>query len=431
MRLRQLRVHRRARPARTQAVGPRVSEPTAAVAVALAGVGVATVALAELVALRPSAGMLVGLTALLAGAILAERYPLPVEADGERGLTLTLVFGLASLVLFDWAAATVVFFVATATAHALEPAARRGAGRRAAAAAVSAACAGAVATLLDRLGAVDVAVTIGAAAGVYCATGAAIARLGADVAAPSRAPLRSRAAAAALPFALVVSTALALVVLWQRSPFYSLALAGPLVAIVLYGRSTHRAIGAMRLALTDPLTGLGNRRHFQERLRRELAAADGRKRAVSLCLLDVDDFKRVNDAAGHVAGDEVLVEVAARLRSGGEAFRLGGDEFAVLLPRTSGADAVAVAESIVRRIRTLRTAGERVTASAGVASFPTVEAHDVIRLADAALYRAKELGKDRVSAHGGETLELAGRRRTPLLGRTARHAVAAPAPAAE
>src|SRR5207253_970002 len=131
------------------------------------------------------------------------------------------------------------------------------------------------------------------------------------------------------PFALMTSAALMLVVLWQRSPALSAALVGPLLAIALYQRSTYRALRAMRLALTDPLTGLGNHRHFHERLREELQDARRDRRRLALCLADVDDFKLVNDRFGHPAGDRVLAEVAARLRQGGESFRLGRDEFAL------------------------------------------------------------------------------------------------------
>src|SRR5882724_13645243 len=141
-----------------------------------------------------------------------------------------------------------------------------------------------------------------------------------------------------------------LVVLWQRTPFLFAALAGPLVAISLYQRSTHKALNAIRLALTDPLTGLGNHRHFHERLQRELAQADEHGGLVSLCFLDIDDFKRINDRFGHPAGDRVLSQVAARLRQGGESFRLGGDEFAVLLPNTEDQVALSTARSIVKRI---------------------------------------------------------------------------------
>ena len=90
----------------------------------------------------------------------------------------------------------------------------------------------------------------------------------------------------------------------------------------------------MRLALTDPLTGLGNHRSFHERLQRELVVGRARTDVHSaLCLVDFDDLKSVNDRFGHPVGDLVLGQVASRLRQGGEAFRLGGDEFAVLLPR--------------------------------------------------------------------------------------------------
>ena len=107
--------------------------------------------------------------------------------------------------------------------------------------------------------------------------------------------IRSNVRWTIVPFTLMASTALMLVVLWQRTPFLFAALAGPLVAISLYQRSTHRALNAMRLALTDPLTGLGNHRHFHERLQRELAPADEHGGIVSLCFLDIDDFKRIND----------------------------------------------------------------------------------------------------------------------------------------
>src|SRR5207253_11089891 len=102
-----------------------------------------------------------------------------------------------------------------------------------------------------------------------------------------------------VPFSLMASAALMLVVLWQRSPFLSVALVGPPLAIQLHQRAIVRALRAMRLALTDPLTGLGNHRHFHERLERELAQAHERGLPLTLCLVDVDDFKRINDRFGH------------------------------------------------------------------------------------------------------------------------------------
>ena len=197
--------------------------------------------------------------------------------------------------------------------------------------------------------------------------------------------------------------------LWQRSPGLSFALAGPLLAIALYQRSAHRALRAMRLALTDPLTGLGNHRHFHERLRQELDEALERGRELTLCLVDIDDFKRVNDRFGHPAGDRVLAQVASRLRQNGEAFRLGGDEFAVVLPGLGEVAAPATAIAIVQRLAVLdlEEIGD-LTVSAGVATFPAHAStpDELIRLADSSLYCAKENGKDRVHVSRPDVLDL-------------------------
>ncbi|MFN8187366.1 MAG: diguanylate cyclase [Gaiellales bacterium] len=153
----------------------------------------------------------------------------------------------------------------------------------------------------------------------------------------------------------------------------------------------------LRLALTDPLTGLGNARHFLERLERDLNAADAGGAPVTVVLLDVDEFKTVNDRYGHPAGDQVLVQVGRSLRRGGEGFRLGGDEFALLLPGHSESYGIAVAEAVLARIATTEYEhGGSVTASAGVATYPGkgVARNDVVRAADEGLYRAKHSGKD-------------------------------------
>jgi diguanylate cyclase (GGDEF)-like protein/putative nucleotidyltransferase with HDIG domain len=229
------------------------------------------------------------------------------------------------------------------------------------------------------------------------------------------APLvQSSARATVVPFGLMASAALMLVVLWQRSPLLSAALVGPLLAISLYQRSAHQVLRAMRLALTDPLTGLGNHRSFQERLQRELIRAEARGASFTLCLIDIDDFKRINDRYGHPIGDSVLAQVGSRLRQNGEAFRLGGDEFALLLPCRTGAEALSVAETVLTRIASVQLDDiGSVTASAGVASFPAqaFERDELIRLADSALYWAKEHGKNRVHLYRPDVIELAELRR--------------------
>jgi diguanylate cyclase (GGDEF)-like protein len=195
-----------------------------------------------------------------------------------------------------------------------------------------------------------------------------------------------------VPAVLMASAALMLVVLWQRSPFFSVALFGPLLAIAIYQRSQFRELRTLRLALTDPLTGLGNNRDLSERLRLELLEAEERGAPLSLVLVTLDDFKQVNDAIGHQGGDRVLTRVGSLLGETGEAFRLGGDEFAILLPETDGVDASASADSVLRRIEGLELEHGVLTASAGVATYPSpgTGREDLLRLAAGALDWAKE-----------------------------------------
>jgi diguanylate cyclase (GGDEF)-like protein/putative nucleotidyltransferase with HDIG domain len=212
----------------------------------------------------------------------------------------------------------------------------------------------------------------------------------------------------------MTSTAFVLVALWQRSPYFAAALIGPLLAIGLYQRSNFRALRAMRLALTDPLTGLGNHRHFHERLERAIEDATESGEPLALCLIDVDDFKRINDRLGHPEGDAVLRQLASRLRQDGETFRLGGDEFAVLMPGLTELDAEEITRSIVARISAV--ALDRigpVTVSAGLATYPShgKSRAELIKLADSALYWAKEHGKNRVSVYRPAVVELGELRR--------------------
>jgi diguanylate cyclase (GGDEF)-like protein len=210
-------------------------------------------------------------------------------------------------------------------------------------------------------------------------------------------------------FAIMASVSLILAVLWRDSPLFAAALLGPLIATALHQRATQRTIEAMRLALTDPLTGLGNLRAFQERLLRELDRADEDLVPVSLCLLDLDDFKPVNDTYGHAAGDQVLAAVGACLRHGGEAFRLGGDEFALVLARLDGRDAAQAARAVLRRLGEIESPGGPVTFSAGLATYPN-DASDLTglqRVADVALYRAKRRGKNQLEIASGPSTPLA------------------------
>ena len=165
---------------------------------------------------------------------------------------------------------------------------------------------------------------------------------------------------------------------------------------------------SMEMAITDPLTGLYNRRYLESHLAQVIAHAVNRGRLVSVLTLDVDFFKSVNDTYGHDAGDRVLQEMAGRLRasirSTDLACRTGGEEFVVVL---SGTD-LHTAERVGERVRKLVAAKPflvapgchlSVTVSLGVASLLSVEdaPGDLLKRADQALYRAKREGRNRVS----------------------------------
>jgi diguanylate cyclase (GGDEF)-like protein/putative nucleotidyltransferase with HDIG domain len=394
----------------------RVLPPTRVLAViapvCVAGFGVACAAAGAFAITPHKTTTLVGLAALLAASTLADRFPVPVEGIDTGGVSLSFVFGVASIVLFGWAAGLFVVCLAPAITQVLEQRPPLRIAYNVSVVALAATAAGAVVSPMNGDGASGVLARVGAAASAQYAVNLML--ITAVVAVSSRRSLfslaRTNVRVTIVPFSLMASAALMLVVLWERSPFLSVALVGPLLAIQLYQRAIVGALRAMRLALTDPLTGLGNHRHFHERLEKELRNAQEKRLPLTLCLIDVDDFKRVNDRFGHPAGDRVLSRVASRLRQTGEAFRLGGDEFALLLPGYDENSALTAAASIVERIAALQLDQiGSVTVSVGVAASPAhaADRDELIRLADSALYWAKEYGKNRVRAYRPDVIELA------------------------
>jgi diguanylate cyclase (GGDEF)-like protein len=161
-------------------------------------------------------------------------------------------------------------------------------------------------------------------------------------------------------------------------------------AIALHNANTLAEF--QRLALTDDLTGLANRRRFREELERLTAAAERHGTPLSLLLLDVDDFKKVNDRHGHAAGDEILREIAValrrRIRASDLAARIGGDEFAVLLPHTSKVEAAFVARDLIAYLEEGRATSGPLRVSVGFAS-GTAALEGLFAAADRALYESK------------------------------------------
>ena len=160
-----------------------------------------------------------------------------------------------------------------------------------------------------------------------------------------------------------------------------------------------------RMTIVDGLTGIHNKRYLVEQLDRELSRATRHGRPLSLVMCDIDQFKRVNDEFGHLAGDHVLKEVAqlakSRLRPDDVIARYGGDELAVILPETDVVGGVRIADELRKMIATETFIFEDedidVTISCGVAQLePKWRAYDFVRAADEQLYEAKRAGRNRV-----------------------------------
>jgi diguanylate cyclase (GGDEF)-like protein len=167
-------------------------------------------------------------------------------------------------------------------------------------------------------------------------------------------------------------------------------------------RNTYLIQEVQRMADTDGLTGLANRRTFETRLEQELSRASRNGEPVTLMMVDVDHFKKFNDTYGHQAGDDVLKLVGGALDEASRDFdipaRYGGEEFAVILPACPSRESLVVAERLRAQVCQVDALAP-VTASAGVATFPThaSDVESLIKAADEALYESKRLGRDRLT----------------------------------
>jgi diguanylate cyclase (GGDEF)-like protein/PAS domain S-box-containing protein len=174
---------------------------------------------------------------------------------------------------------------------------------------------------------------------------------------------------------------------------------------------SHRRL--RRLALHDQLTGLPNRRFYRERVRSLIELCRREKATFAVCFIDLDDFKDVNDSLGHTAGDELLVQVARRLRQhvDDDVFvaRLGGDEFAMLIPRTDQdpTKTAATADNVLLSLRDPFRVGDtlaRVGASLGITEYSvhTTDVEELLENADVAMYSAKSSGRNQVCVFAPE-----------------------------
>jgi diguanylate cyclase (GGDEF)-like protein len=201
----------------------------------------------------------------------------------------------------------------------------------------------------------------------------------------------------------------------QRGPEWQvqneiLKLTNDLTGMIREGERTNRDLKdanekVEKLARTDPLTGLANRRTLREALQREIARAGRLGERLSLVIADLDHFKSINDQYGHTTGDHVLVGAAAvfqsNLRPYDLAVRYGGEEFVLLLPATSTEGAMVVAERMRKTLADIAVPDcpRQITMSLGVATWMKGETPEqFVARADAALYSAKNAGRNRVEA---------------------------------
>jgi diguanylate cyclase (GGDEF)-like protein len=198
---------------------------------------------------------------------------------------------------------------------------------------------------------------------------------------------------------------------FDRSDLSTLrTLAAPLALALGRERALAQAGSYAEAAAIDPVSGLFNRRYFHTRIQEELQRAQRHALSASLLMIDVDDFKAVNDTYGHLVGDTVIRLIADVLRRSVRVFdictRYGGEEFAVLMPGSTAADAARIAERIRQRVEVSTSAepgleSMKVTVSIGLAvSRPDSSPRDLINRADVALYQAKRGGKNTVRADG-------------------------------
>jgi diguanylate cyclase (GGDEF)-like protein len=165
-------------------------------------------------------------------------------------------------------------------------------------------------------------------------------------------------------------------------------------------------------SIRDPLTGLFNRRYMEETLQREIYRASRKQHEIGVVMADIDHFKRFNDLHGHAAGDLVLTQLAGllktRLRGTDIACRYGGEEFVFVFIESSLEDTVARASELKEEVKGLRLSYEGqeigpIALSMGVSAYPASgnRPEELLRAADAALYRAKQAGRDRVVSAAG------------------------------
>jgi diguanylate cyclase (GGDEF)-like protein len=352
----------------------------------------------------PGARQVLAVLLFLALALVAELKPVPLEEDNLSTVSLAFVFILATVILFGWQEAVLVAAFSALTAQLVE---RKPFDRTVFNTSVYSLSAFAAALPVFVFGpAMDdpLTITVEALIGGAAFVAVNFAFISLAISFHQRMPvvplLAEELRLVGPAFAIQAFLAALAAALWATDARLLVLMAGPLFTVTMYQRSSLASRRATRDAHTDSLTLIGNNRAYELGLARALEAAAENGTRLSLCLVDVDDFKQINDTYGHPLGDQVLVEIAPLLRSATDCvgtFRFGGDEFAVVLA-CGEAKARSHVEALYQRLSTARFShGAAATVSVGLATYPD-QAQDVESLetaADSALYWAKQHGKNR------------------------------------
>jgi diguanylate cyclase (GGDEF)-like protein/putative nucleotidyltransferase with HDIG domain len=370
-------------------------------------VPVAVEAVLHIAGTPPDAGTAVGVALFFVAALAAEYKPVPLDETGERTVSLAFVFLLSTQFLFGWEYAVLGAIISMAIVQFHDRAPWLRLTFNAASCGLSAFVSAGPAFLLgwtvtphsaERLA---VLVFLGGAAYVVTNVVTVAVAVSMFTGNSLRSMLEDYVRHSGPAFAIMAFIAALATSLWMVNPRLELLLAGPLFALALYQRYAYRSVMATRDAETDALTLLRNHRSFQTDLREALAMGASTRSTLSLVLIDIDNFKSINDRFGHPIGDQVLTTLAELMREeygDAQSYRIGGEEFALLLPDDGEQEAYTAVERLHARLwQTGFPHAEPVTVSAGIASYPSSasDRDQLLRVADGALYWAKNHGKNR------------------------------------
>jgi diguanylate cyclase (GGDEF)-like protein len=387
------------------------------VATILVGVPLAAGAALRGILEVPSTHTAVGVGVFFVLALVAEMRPVPIDAEGERLVSVAFVFVVASQPLFGWEWSVLIGAGAIAVAMTADRASPLKLAFNSAVYGISAAAAslpshavhaGSLHEGYGRLTGLTVA-----SGGIFVSTNIVLVCIAMALASgvKVRQVLADHLRHSGSVFSIMAFIAAQVVIFWELSPLLLALVGAPLFALNLYQRSAVRGRAALKAASTDSLTGLKNYRAYQDEVSSALAPGDDEPPVVTLCLIDIDRFKQVNDRGGHPAGDAVLKVLGGLIQelAPGNAYRLGGDEFAVLVEGAPG-KAESLMNELRRRLALAQQDGavpEAVTISCGIASFPdhAREATELKKRADLALYRSKHNGKNCSTIYDAENRE--------------------------